>query len=77
MASSNKAYRAKDSDRTSARKQNYDMQYADTHLKRVPINYQKHEYELVRLAADRAGQKVGTYIKQAVRERMERENSTL
>lgn len=69
-----KTYAAKDTDKTSATKKNRDMKYADEHLKRVPINYQLADYEQVKAAADRAGQPVGTYIKQAVKERMERES---
>ena len=70
---SEKIYNAKDTVKTSARKKNRDMEYMDTHQKRVPLNFKLDDYARLKAAADTAGQPVGTYIKQAIKERMERD----
>lgn len=51
----------------------YIREYKATKIKRVPLDIQLSEYTNIKAAADRAGQGVNTYIKQAIRERMERE----
>lgn len=51
----------------------YDMQYAKEHIKRVPLDMKKEDYETLKAAADRAGEKVNAYIKKAIAQRMERE----
>lgn len=50
--------------------------YAKNNLKRIPLDVQKEKYEEIKAAADAAGEKVNTYIKKAIDERMEREQST-
>lgn len=49
--------------------------YKEKNIKRVPLDMQKAEYELLRAAASASGEKVNEYIKKAIRERMEREQS--
>ena len=87
-----KTYNAQDTEKTTAKKKNRDMQYMDEHQKRVPLNFKLEDYEKLKAAADavplfdndgnpildndgkqKRGIPVGTYIKQAIRERMERE----
>lgn len=51
----------------------YDIAYAKTKLKRVPLDMQLSEYDKLKEAAERAGEKVNTYIKKAIAQRMERE----
>lgn len=57
----------------SPNKKNYNANYAKTNLKRIPLDVQKEKYDQIKAAADTAGEKVNSYIKRAVDERMERE----
>lgn len=57
------------SDRTK-----YSLEYAKKNLKRIPLDVQKEKYDQIKAAADAAGEKVNSYIKRAVDERMERDN---
>lgn len=54
----------------------YDIAYAKAHLKRIPLDMQTKDYEAVKAAADRAGEKVNAYIKKAIAQRMERDKET-
>lgn len=54
-------------------KSQIDMEYAKEHLKRVPLNFVFAEYEQIAAAAAASNQKVGTYIKTAIAEKMERD----
>lgn len=47
--------------------------YAKKSLKRIPLDVQKEKYEEIKTAADAAGEKVNSYIKKAIDERMERD----
>ena len=58
----------------SPNKKSYNANYATTKLKRIPLDVQKEKYEQIKAAADNAGEKVNSYIKRAVDERMERDN---
>lgn len=48
--------------------------YAKKNLKRIPLDVQKEKYEEIKAAADAAGEKVNSYIKKAIDERMARES---
>ena len=48
--------------------------YNAAHLKRVPLDLQLSEYDLLKQAALSAGQSVNGYIKQAIAERIKRDN---
>lgn len=48
------------------KKTKYDMQYAKTKLKRIPLDVQKEKYEDIKATADAAGEKVNSYIKKAI-----------
>lgn len=58
----------------SPSKKNYNANYAKTNLKRIPLDVQKEKYDQIKAAADTAGEKVNSYIKKAVDERMERDS---
>ena len=47
------------------------LEYARKKLKRIPLDVQKDEYDKIKAAADAAGEPVNTYIKTAIRRRME------
>lgn len=57
----------------SQSKTEYNMKYAKEKLKRIPLDVQKEKYEQIKAAADAAGEKVNSYIKKAIDERMEQE----
>jgi predicted HicB family RNase H-like nuclease len=52
------------------------VKYKEKNIKRIPLDVQKEKYEEIKAAADAAGEKVNTYIKKAIDERMEREQGT-
>lgn len=55
-------------------KTKYDIEYAKTKLKRIPLDVQKEKYEKIKTAATAAGESVNGYIKNAVDQRMERDS---
>lgn len=59
-----------------AEKAKYDIAYAKSNIKRVPLDMQKADYEALKAAAEARQEKVNEYIKNAIRERMERERQT-
>ena len=58
---------------TESQKQSM-YKYAKNNLKRIPLDVQKEKYEEIKAAADAVGEKVNTYIKKAIDERMDRDN---
>lgn len=56
-------------------KAEYDIQYAKDNIKRVPLDMRKADYEKLKAIADEKGEKVNQYIKKAIAERMERDNT--
>ncbi len=60
---------------TNENKKQYDMQYAQKNLKRIPLNVQKEKYAEIQKAAQSVGESVNGYIKKAIDERMERTNA--
>ena len=56
-------------------KTKYNMEYAKTKLKRIPLDVQKEKYEEIKAAADAAGESVNGYIKSAIDQRMERDQN--
>lgn len=56
-------------------KTKYDMNYAKSKLKRIPLDVQKEKYEEIKAAADTAGESVNGYIKSAIDQRMERDQN--
>jgi len=59
-----------------AEKAKYDIAYAKSNIKRVPLDMQKADYEALKAAADAKQEKVNEYIKNAIRERMERDSNS-
>ena len=55
------------------KKTQYNLEYAKKNLKRIPLDVQKEEYENIKAAADKAGEKVNSYIKGAIKQRMDQE----
>ena len=53
----------------------YDMNYAKSKLKRIPLDVQKEKYDEIKAAAVIAGESVNCYIKNTISQRMEREQS--
>ena len=58
----------------SEKKTEYNLNYAKTKLKRIPLDVQKEKYEEIKNAADQAGESVNGYIKKAIHQRIERDN---
>lgn len=58
----------------SESKTEYNIKYAKTKLKRIPLDVQKEKYEEIKSAAKRSGESVNGYIKKAIDERMERDS---
>ena len=56
-------------------KAKYDIEYAKNKLKRIPLDVQKEKYEEIKAAATAAGESVNGYIKKAVDQRMDRDNT--
>ena len=56
-------------------KKKYDIQYAKNKLKRIPLDVQKEKYDEIKAAAVIAGETLNRYIKNAISQRMEREQS--
>ena len=61
---------------TEAQKQ-ATAKYKEKNIKRIPLDVQKEKYEEIKAAADAAGEKVNTYIKKAIDERMERDRGMI
>ena len=54
----------------SSRKAQYDIKYARENLKRIPLDVQKEFYESIKEEANRRGESVNGFIKNAIREYM-------
>ena len=52
------------------KKKAYNVEYAKTHLKRIPLEVQLSKFEEIKAAAEAAGQSVNGYIKEAVDTRL-------
>lgn len=62
-------------DTKKKKKSEYDVEYAKTNIKRVPLDMQKSDYEYLKAVAASRGEKVNEYIKKAIRQRMERDGT--
>lgn len=54
------------SEKAAANKKRYALEYAKTHLKRIPLDVQISEYDAIKAASTAAGETVNGYIKKAV-----------
>lgn len=59
----------------SPNKKLYNAEYAKNKLKRIPLDVQKEKYEQIVKSAEKAGNTVNGYIKQAIDEKMERDDT--
>ena len=50
--------------------------YKSEKIKRVPLDMQKEDYDVLKATADAMGEKVNEFIKKAIRERLERITAT-
>ncbi len=57
------------------KKTQYTIKYAKENLKRVPLDVTKEKYDEIKAAADEVGESVNGYIKKAIDDRMELQNS--
>lgn len=48
-------------------------EYKRLHYKSIRVEFRKEDFEDLQAAAEAAGEKVNTYIKKSIRERMEKE----
>ena len=48
--------------------------YKNEKIKRVPLDMQRDDYDILKAAADACGEKVNEFIKKAICERLERES---
>lgn len=46
--------------------------YKSEKIKRVPLDMQKEDYDVLKATADAMGEKVNEFIKKAIKERLER-----
>ena len=62
-------------DKMAYTKETYEAakKYKNEKIKRVPLDMQKEDYDILKAAADARGEKVNEFIKKAIRERLERE----
>lgn len=58
----------------STKRKEYLNEYKKAKLKRIPLDVTKEKYEEISLIAEKAGKSVNGYIKQAIDEKIERDN---
>lgn len=59
----------------SDKKVKYDIEYAKTNLKRIPLDVQLEHYKTIKMHADKQGESVNGFIKRAIDETIERETT--
>lgn len=59
----------------SDKKKQYDIEYAKTHLKRVPLDLKLDKYNDIKTHAEQQGESVNGFIKRAIDETMERDTA--
>lgn len=57
---------------TNNKKYQYDLKYRKAHVKRVPLDMRKEDYEKLLTVAKQNNLAVNTFIKQAINEKIER-----
>ena len=61
---------------SKAKKKQYDLEYAKTHLKRIPLDVRLDKYEQIKSHADKQGESLNGFVKRAIDETMKRDNKT-
>lgn len=59
---------------TNEKKKQYDIEYAKTHLKRVPLDLRIDKYDEIKAHAESKGESVNGFIKRAIDEAMANDN---
>ena len=59
----------------NSKKTAYNLNYAKTKLKRIPLDVQKEKYEEIAVAAANVGESVNGYIKVAIDQRISRDST--
>lgn len=59
--------------RSNEKKKQYDIEYAKTHLKRVPLDLRLDKYDEIKAYAESKAETVNGFIKRAIAETMERD----
>ena len=59
---------------SSAKKKKYDIAYAKTHLKRVPLDLKIEKYEEIKTHSEKTNESINGFIKRAIDEAIERDN---
>lgn len=57
----------------SVKKKQYDIEYAKTHLKRVPLDLRLDKYEEIKTHAENRNESVNGFIKRSINETIERD----
>lgn len=57
----------------SEAKKKANMKYAKLHQKRVPLDMKISDYEILKTAAERSNKAVNTFIKEAIKEKIQNE----
>ena len=60
---------------TNLKKQKYDIEYAKTHLKRIPLDVQINKYEEIKKHAESKGESVNGFVKRAIDEAIKRDTA--
>ena len=55
------------------KKKAYNIEYTKTHLKRIPLQMQIEQYNEIKEAAERSGESVNGWIKEACNQRLKAE----
>lgn len=58
------------------KKMQYDIEYAKTHLKRIPLDVRLDKYEEIKAHAAAQGESINGYIKKSIDDRMQRDSSS-
>ena len=61
---------------SKAKKKQYDLEYAKTHLKRIPLDVRLDKYEEIKAHADNQGESLNGFVKRAIDETMKRDSET-
>lgn len=59
---------------SKAKKRQYDLEYAKTHLKRIPLDVRLDKYNEIKAHADNQGESLNGFVKRAIDETMKRDN---
>ena len=56
------------------KKKKYDIEYAKTHLKRVPLDLRIDKYNEIKAHAEQQGESLNGFVKRAIDETMQRDS---